>query len=83
MTEFTDRQQQIAELLLAGAESRAICQRLAITPECLRAHLREMRKRLQVKTQAEMTAILRARTRNPLPAMLDACRRSPKKWWTV
>jgi DNA-binding CsgD family transcriptional regulator len=83
MMELTNRQQEIADLLMAGAEARSICQRLSIKPECLRAHLSDMRERLHVKTQAELTAVLRARTRNPLPAMLDACRRAPKQWWTV
>lgn len=83
MTELTDRQEQIADLLLAGAEMRSICQRLHITHGCLKKHLSDMRARLGVATQTELTALLRERVRNPLPAVLEACRQHPRQWWSV
>lgn len=83
MIDLTDRQRQIAELLLAGCERRSVCERLGFARHTLRAHISDMRHRLGAADDAAMMRALREMTRDPLPVMLERCRERPRKWWMV
>jgi DNA-binding NarL/FixJ family response regulator len=80
---LTERQREIAELLLiTGSDRATVCSRLGMTDVTLRAHLREMRQRLGADTDAAMMARLRELNRDPVPMMLERCRAEPRRWWT-
>jgi DNA-binding CsgD family transcriptional regulator len=59
--QLTDREVQIAMLLLAGHSSKAIAARLAISPETVKVHRRNLYEKLQVSSQAEIFALFMPR----------------------
>lgn len=79
---LSDRQREIADLLLAGAERRVVRQRLGISGDSLRSHLSDIRAKLGVANDAAMMARLREWSRDPVPAVLERCRAEPREWWT-
>ncbi|MGE4482848.1 helix-turn-helix transcriptional regulator [Acidocella sp.] len=54
---LTDRETQIALLLLAGHSSKAIAARLDISPETVKVHRRNLYEKLGVSSQAEVFAL--------------------------
>lgn len=81
---LTDRQREIAELLLmTGADRRVVAQRLGMTDNTLRAHLVEMRRRLGVDSHSAMLARLREMTRDPVSVQLARCRAEPRTWCSL
>lgn len=77
---LTDRQREIAEYLLAGADQPSICARMQISPHNLRNTMMEMRHRLGVVNGPAMMARLRELNRNPADAAIEHCRRHPATW---
>ncbi len=59
--QLTDREVQTAMLLLAGHSSKAIAARLAISPETVKVHRRNLYEKLQVSSQAEIFALFMPR----------------------
>lgn len=55
--QLTDREVQTAMLLLAGHSSKAIAARLAISPETVKVHRRNLYEKLNVSSQAEIFAL--------------------------
>lgn len=52
--QLTDREVQTAILLLAGHSSKAIAAQLAISPETVKVHRRNLYEKLNVSSQAEV-----------------------------
>jgi DNA-binding CsgD family transcriptional regulator len=80
---LTDRQIEVADHLLAGLDNARIQQRMNISPETLKAYLRDMRQRISAGGHAEMMGRLREMRRNPVSATVEKCRAEPRTWWTV
>jgi DNA-binding NarL/FixJ family response regulator len=83
MSTLTDRQRDIADLLLAGMDRAGIAQRLAMTSQTLTTHLCEMRRRLGAENDRALLARLRHMTRHPVESQLERCRERPRAWWDV
>lgn len=60
---LTDREVQTAILLLAGHSSKAIAAKLAISPETVKVHRRNLYDKLHVSSQAEIFALFVPRIR--------------------
>lgn len=83
MNILTDRQRDIAAVLLACGDRATVCKRLGITRVTLGQHLHEMRRRLGVDSDAAMMAALREMNRHPVEHMLAVCRAQPRRWFTI
>jgi len=55
---LTGRELEVVHLLLSGSSSKAIAQKLRISPETVKAHRRHIYKKLGVKSHAELFGIL-------------------------
>jgi DNA-binding CsgD family transcriptional regulator len=55
---LTKRQQEIADLLVAGCTVRQIAERLHITQRVVTFHITRIRRRLGVSTRAQLIALL-------------------------
>lgn len=55
--QLTDREVQTAILLLAGHSSKAIAARLAISPETVKVHRRNLYEKLNISSQAEIFSL--------------------------
>lgn len=62
--QLTDREVQTAILLLAGHSSKAIAAKLAISPETVKVHRRNLYEKLHVSSQAEIFALFVPGMRN-------------------
>ena len=82
MSGFTERQKQIAELLLCGCDSRGVRQRAGITEAQREDEYAAMRAVMGVESHSALVARLRELQRGP-NAMIEAARLSPREWWTV
>lgn len=80
---LTPRQREIADLLLVGAERKRVIYTLGISDETLRAHLVDMRRRLDADSHDAMMKRLRVLMRNPIEIMREVCRAEPRQWWMV
>jgi DNA-binding CsgD family transcriptional regulator len=80
---LTDRQIEVADHLLAGLDNRRIEQQMNISPETLKAYLRDMRQRVSADGHSEMMGRLREMRRNPASEMVEKCRVEPRTWWSV
>lgn len=80
---LTDRQNEVADHLLAGLDNARIQQRMNITSETLVNTLRLMRRRLGVDGHQAMMGRLREMRRDPANAMVERCRVEPRQWWSV
>jgi DNA-binding CsgD family transcriptional regulator len=78
---LTDRQIEVADHLLAGLDNARIQQRMNISPETLKAYLRDMRQRISADGHQAMMARLREMRRNPAEVMVERCRAEPRQWW--
>ncbi|MDE2240287.1 MAG: helix-turn-helix transcriptional regulator [Rhodospirillales bacterium] len=58
---LTDREVQVAVLLLAGHSTKAIAIRLSISPETVKVHRRNLYEKLGVSSQAEIFALFMMR----------------------
>ena len=59
--QLTDREVQTAMLLLAGHSSKAIAARLAISPETVKVHRRNLYAKLQVSSQGQIFSLFMPR----------------------
>ncbi len=77
LRQLTDREREVTHLLLTGASTSAIAERLWISPETLRGHVKSVFAKLEVSSRPELAALLshqpRSRARPPAPA----ARRAP------
>jgi DNA-binding CsgD family transcriptional regulator len=80
---LTDRQIEVADHLLAGLDFARIQQRMGISPETLKAYLRDMRQRVSADGHQSMMGRLREMRRNPAEVMVERCRAEPRQWWLV
>ncbi|MNG41601.1 Transcriptional regulatory protein UhpA [compost metagenome] len=55
---LTGRESETAQLILQGFSSKAIAQRLAISPETVKVHRRNLYQKLNVSGHAELFALL-------------------------
>lgn len=83
MNAFTERQRDIAAVLLACGDRATVCKRMGITRVNLCAHLSDMRRALGVPNDAAMMAALREMNRHPVEHMLAVCRAQPRRWFTI
>lgn len=58
---LTPREVQVAALVAKGLQYRAIGQELGISPATVKAHIRRSFAKLEVRTRAEMVAVLMGR----------------------
>ena len=66
---LSDRQRDVLELLAAGLGNRDIADRLNISPNTVKFHVRQIYQRLGVKNRVEATLLLQAEQRaNGSPA---------------
>ena len=54
---LTERETQVAVLLLAGHSTKSIAARLSISPETVKVHRRNLYEKLAVSSQAEIFAL--------------------------
>lgn len=78
---LTDRQNEVADHLLAGLDHARIQAKMGITSETLKAYLRDMRQRISADGHQAMMARLREMRRNPAEVMIERCRAEPRQWW--
>jgi DNA-binding CsgD family transcriptional regulator len=55
---LTEREIETARLILQGFSSKAIAQRLGISPETVKVHRRNLYNKLQINGHAELFALL-------------------------
>lgn len=53
---LTDREFEVAELVTDGLTNQAIASRLAVTPRTIETHVENVRRKLQVKSRAQIAA---------------------------
>ncbi|WP_324277903.1 helix-turn-helix transcriptional regulator [Blastococcus brunescens] len=56
--QLTDREREVTQLLLTGLPISAIAERLWITPETLRGHVKAVFAKLGVNSRPQMAALL-------------------------
>ncbi|HET8641134.1 MAG TPA: helix-turn-helix transcriptional regulator, partial [Pseudonocardiaceae bacterium] len=56
---LTPQQQQIADLIAAGATNREIAAQLVVSPRTVDHHVRNILAKLNVRSRVELTALLR------------------------
>ncbi len=80
---LTDRQNEVADHLLAGLDNVRIQARMGISAETLKAYLRDMRQRVSADGHQALMGRLREMRRNPAEVMIERCRVEPREWWSV
>ena len=53
---LTGRELKVAELVAAGLTNHAIARRLSVAPRTAEAHVKNTRRKLQVRSRAEIAA---------------------------
>jgi DNA-binding CsgD family transcriptional regulator len=80
---LTDRQRQLAGLLLDGHDIAAIAQAMGVSRETLLGYLREMRSKLGARDNAALCERLVGMHRHPVDAVVERLRDRPRRWCDV
>jgi len=65
--DLTAREREITTALLDGSDTRAVSQRLFLSPHTVNDHLKAIFAKVGVRTRKELTAMLAAPPREPAP----------------
>jgi DNA-binding CsgD family transcriptional regulator len=53
---LTDREREVAELVAEGLTNQSIARRLSVAPRTAEAHVENIRRKLQVRSRAQIAA---------------------------